>query len=132
MLITIIWSLILTLLMTIELILTTWHAAVFNWHAKGYGYMFCFFHFLLFSENCLQILILNFLVQSYDCQFFILMLHIINKKVPICSGGLLWWLSVEESTCQCRRCGFDPWIWKIPWRRKWQLAPVFLPEKYHG
>jgi len=21
--------------------------------------------------------------------------------------------------------------WKIPWKRKWQPAPVFLPEKFH-
>ena len=27
--------------------------------------------------------------------------------------------------------GFDPWIGKIPWRRKWQPTPVFLPEKSH-
>ena len=27
------------------------------------------------------------------------------------------------------RCGFDPWIRKIPWRRTWQPAPVFLPEE---
>ena len=26
-----------------------------------------------------------------------------------------------------RRHDFDPWVEKIPWRRKWQLAPVFLP-----
>ena len=24
----------------------------------------------------------------------------------------------KESACQCRRCGFDPWVRKIPWRRK--------------
>ena len=24
------------------------------------------------------------------------------------------------------------WVRKIPWRRKWQLTPVFLPEKSHG
>ena len=30
-------------------------------------------------------------------------------------------------TClQCRRPGFDPWVRKIPWRRKWQPTPVFL------
>ena len=28
-----------------------------------------------------------------------------------------------------RRWGFSPWIGKIPWRRKWQPIPVFLPEK---
>ena len=26
----------------------------------------------------------------------------------------------------------DPWIRKIPWRRKWQFTPVFLPGKPHG
>ena len=41
--------------------------------------------------------------------------------------GLPWWLSGKESTCQCRRPGFDPWVRKIPWRRKWQPTPVFLP-----
>ena len=33
---------------------------------------------------------------------------------------------------QCRRLGFDPWVRKIPWKRKWQPTPVFLPEKSHG
>ena len=53
---------------------------------------------------------------------------------------LSWWLSWErwlswESTCQGRRLrrrGFSPWVGKIPRRRKWQLTPVFLPEKFHG
>ena len=45
------------------------------------------------------------------------------------------WLGVpggtsgKESACQCRRhkkYGFDPWVGKIPWRRKWQPTPVFL------
>ena len=42
---------------------------------------------------------------------------------------------VKELTCQCRRHkkhGFDPWVGKIPWRRKWQLTPVFLPGEAHG
>ena len=30
-----------------------------------------------------------------------------------------------------RRCGFSPWVRKIPWRTKWQPAPVFLPGT-HG
>ena len=33
---------------------------------------------------------------------------------------------------RCRRWGFDPWVRKIPWRRKWQPTPVFLPGKFHG
>ena len=48
---------------------------------------------------------------------------------------LPWWLSGKASTCQCRRCkgcGFDPWVRKIPWSKKWQPTPVFLPGKFHG
>ena len=30
------------------------------------------------------------------------------------------------------RCGFDPWVGKIPWRRAWQPTPVFLPGESHG
>ena len=33
---------------------------------------------------------------------------------------------------QCKRPGLDPWVRKIPWRRKWQPTPVFLPGESHG
>ena len=42
------------------------------------------------------------------------------------------WLSGTESACQCRKPEFDPWVGKIPWRRKWQPSLVFLPGKPHG
>ena len=45
--------------------------------------------------------------------------------------GLPWWLSVKESARQCRRHGFDTWVRRIPWRRKWQPTPVSLPGKSH-
>ena len=38
--------------------------------------------------------------------------------------------SGKEPTCQCsrpKRCRFDPWVKKIPWRRAWRSTPVFLP-----
>ena len=41
----------------------------------------------------------------------------------------------KESICRCRnqeRRGFDPWVGKIPFSRKWQPTPVFLPGKSHG
>ena len=31
-----------------------------------------------------------------------------------------------------RRCAFDPWVEKIPWRRACQSISVFLPGKFHG
>ena len=45
-----------------------------------------------------------------------------------CSSG-------KEPACQYKRQkrgGFDPWVRKIPWRRKWQPTPVFLLGKSHG
>ena len=52
--------------------------------------------------------------------------------MSICLHGLPWWLSGEESTYQCRKRRFDPLVKKIPWKRKWQPTPVFLPEKPNG
>ena len=46
--------------------------------------------------------------------------------------GLPRWFSGKESTCQHMRCMLSPWAGKIPWRRKWQPTPVFLPGKSHG
>ena len=42
------------------------------------------------------------------------------------------WCSGKESACQCKRCKFNPWVGKIPWRREWQPTPVFLPGESHG
>jgi len=33
---------------------------------------------------------------------------------------------------ECKRSGFDPWVGKLPWSRKWQSTSVFLPGKSHG
>ena len=44
-------------------------------------------------------------------------------------------VSGKRPSCQCRRhkrprC--DPWVWKIPWKRAWEVTPVFLPGESHG
>ena len=41
----------------------------------------------------------------------------------------------KELVCQYRRqkrCRFNPWVGKIPWRRAWQPTPVFLPGESRG
>ena len=43
---------------------------------------------------------------------------------PDGSGG-------EESACNAGDLGMISGSQKIPWSRKWQLTPVFLPEKFH-
>ena len=40
-----------------------------------------------------------------------------------------------ESACQrrrCKRCGFNRWVRRTPWSRKWQPTPVFLPGESRG
>ena len=57
-----------------------------------------------------------------------------------CPGGStgrihLGSFQVAEPTCHCRRikrCGFDPWVKKIPWKSTWQPTPVFLRGEFHG
>ena len=69
--------------------------------------------------------------KQKECHCIHLLIHYLLWWVL----GFSRWLSGKESTCQCRRqrrCGFDPWVGKIPWRRAWQPTPVFLPGKFHG
>ena len=45
--------------------------------------------------------------------------------------GLLWWLSGKKSSCQRkrhRRSRFDPWVGKIPWRRKRTHSSILVWE----
>ena len=61
--------------------------------------------------------------------------------VCVCAPGQPTCGSGKESACQgkghqevtrCRGHGFHLWVGKIPWRRKWQHTPIFLPGKFHG
>ena len=54
---------------------------------------------------------------------------------PWAQGGFPGGASGKEPACKCRRhkrYGFDIWVGKIPWRKKQQPTPVFLPEKFYG
>ena len=51
-----------------------------------------------------------------------------SSGFPGCANG-------KESACECERCNrssFNPWVGKIPWSRKQQPIPVFLPGKLPG
>ena len=57
-------------------------------------------------------------------------------QFPPLSSLSLFSTSAEKRICkriclQCRRPGFDPWVRKILWKRKWQPTPVFLPGESH-
>ena len=64
--------------------------------------------------------------------------HIHSKANPVSTSTTIYWASqvaqwwrIHLSMQETKRRGFDPWVGKIPWRRKWQPTPVFLPGKSH-
>ena len=76
---------------------------------------------LLFTCFMAELLSLNFLYTlhpSYNFSFPTLFF-------PSSSDG-------KASAYNAGDLGFDPWVWKIPWRRTWQPTPVFMPGKSHG
>ena len=46
-------------------------------------------------------------------------------------GSVVKNLPAKQGT-QCKGHAFNPWVGKIPWRKKWQPTPIFLPGKSHG
>ena len=48
------------------------------------------------------------------------------------SQGVLVVKNPPANARRYKRHLFDPWVGKIPWRRAWQLTPVFLPGEFHG
>ena len=58
------------------------------------------------------------------------------RPLPVVSPCKIPWASLvasgKEPACQCKRHRFDPWVGNIPWRRKQQPTPVFLPREFHG
>ena len=65
--------------------------------------------------------------NRYIKDIYIHILYIIYYKIWGFPGGA----GGKESACQCRRCkrcGFSPWIGKVPYSRKGQPTSVFYLE----
>ena len=74
---------------------------------------------------------MNYLVHGFTKSWTWLIdfhFHILSLSFP-CGA------SYKEPAYQrrrCKRCGLDPSVGKIPWRRAWQPTPVLLPGESHG
>ena len=84
---------------------------------------YCHFSKCFYLENVFHF-VRCFFINWYN--------HVCFSFFSINVVQLLRWISGKESTCQCRRHRFDPWVRNIPWKRKWQPTPVFLHGKFHG
>ena len=99
----------------------------FSVNEKDHFCRICYFPELRNPRQVKKILNFQTLIFTFK-MICILLLYLVQKLKPR-------WLKGKEFSCQCRRCrrpGFDPWVEKIPWRRKWLPIPVFLPGKSHG
>ena len=75
-------------------------------------------------------IVLLYLTAKYYKTYYIILKYI--KLVYII--GLPWWLNNKNLTASAGDAGSNPWVGKIPWRRKWQPTPVLdilLPGKFH-
>ena len=60
---------------------------------------------------------------------------VLSKQVPGKLEGFPGGASGNLPACAGDGKGtdrFKPWVWNIPWRRKWQPPPIFLPRESHG
>ena len=61
--------------------------------------------------------------------------YLLNSHNPLTHWGFPGGASDKEPVCQGRRykrCRFDPWVGKIPWRSAWQPTPIFFSGESHG
>ena len=98
--------------------------------SKGTGYIVLFFQcqtlWLLLSDLTL------FRSVPLDPQSLPILLFYFFLLLSTLVSGILRWLGGKESTCQCRRHRFYPWVGKIPKKRKWQPILVFFPGESCG
>ena len=93
--------------------------SILGYYWKGMWWLFCFIFFFVFTE-------IHLIYNVYICVY----IHIYTDTYI----WVLRWHNSKRFICQCRRrksCGFDPWVRKIPWSRKWKPGPVFLPGQFH-
>ena len=55
----------------------------------------------------------------------LLALHSAQEMFAACSGQRASLVAQSVKSLQCRRPRFDPWVRRIPWRRKWQPTPAW-------
>ena len=83
--------------------------------------------------------VINSIQKAKALRGFIWFLVLFSLQSHNCLLPTLKWMgskaSSKEPACQWsrrQRRGFDPWVRKIPWRKRWQPPQVFLPGESYG
>ena len=90
---------------------------------------------LFLSENNIP---LDYFTGSFPCSKWRVRVYVLTHVCASLQHDLKvrqmvpWRFSGKESAYQHRRHRFDSWVGKIPWGRKWQPTPIFLPGQSRG
>ena len=82
----------------------------------------------MLSQIFLHIFPVNQWLEQLDSSLFVCLFLMVGSIYKI---GFPGGANGKEPICQCRRHKrhrFNPWVRKIPWRRKWQPTPVHCLE----
>ena len=62
-----------------------------------------------------------------------MLIYALYIGTPVLDAGFPGGSVVENSPTmqEPQRCGFDPWVGKIPWKRAGKPTPVFLAAESH-
>ena len=97
----------------------------------SYGHLLWFLLYFMNPFTLLDVYVTSSLFLSnpqYLCPNFIPSLG--ASFLFHCLGGAV--VKNPSANAETQEYGFDPWVGKISWSRKWQTAAVFLPGKFHG
>ena len=71
--------------------------------------------------------VISYAYSSFMFSIIFLLLLLVVMIIDGLPRWCQWVKNLPANAGTCKRRGFDPWVGKIPWRRAWQLTPVFLP-----
>ena len=89
-------------------------------------------HIYLSSSSCSCFINFSQFGLHYFRKPAVLLMWNCDFQISALWARLPRWLSGKEPAWKHKRRAFYPWMGKLPWRRKWQPAPVFWPGESHG
>ena len=109
----------------------TWSRIEVTWDWEDEELLFDGYRILVWEDKKMWKWIVAMLAQQ--CEFtWCLWTYILKKCTILTIYTTFPGASAVKIHLQCGRHGFHPWVGKIPWRKKWQPTPVFLPGGSHG
>ena len=114
-----------------------------SWTSLTLPHWLCIYLFIFFFKDSTQKSYSLGAFPRQEVLFSSFLLLLLNASCYKCSFPLvtsLNWASqvvlvvknLPANAGDSKRQEFDPWIRKIPWNRKWQPIPIFLPGKFHA